>query len=83
MAVLQVKVTATHATVTFEDVALEGPVRELKEKLAAEDKAGVEPARQRLIYKGHVLKDGRTLESYGTGAAGPPRLWRGAQRERA
>eukprot|EP00216_Chloropicon_sp_CCMP2111_P006781 CAMPEP_0198239698 /NCGR_PEP_ID=MMETSP1446-20131203/5041_1 /TAXON_ID=1461542 ORGANISM="Unidentified sp, Strain CCMP2111" /NCGR_SAMPLE_ID=MMETSP1446 /ASSEMBLY_ACC=CAM_ASM_001112 /LENGTH=572 /DNA_ID=CAMNT_0043922333 /DNA_START=274 /DNA_END=1992 /DNA_ORIENTATION=+ len=38
----------------------------LKEKLSGEAAMGhVEPERQRLIYQGHVLKDEKTLESYG------------------
>ena len=34
-------------------------------KAAAADKAEVPAENQRLIYKGQVLKDDRTIESYG------------------
>ena len=40
-------------------------IKELKEAVA--DKSGVPVADQRLIYKGQVLKDERTVESYGAG----------------
>ena len=38
-------------------------VAELKEQ--AQSKSQVAPTEQRLIYKGQVLKDERTVESYG------------------
>lgn len=38
-------------------------IAELKEAIAAE--ASIPSAEQRLIYKGQVLKDERTVESYG------------------
>lgn len=38
-------------------------VEEFKEAL--EKKCNIPPAQQRLIYRGHVLKDNKTLASYG------------------
>jgi len=46
-------------------VELDGTVGDVKEMLAAETLAGVSADRQRLIYKGQILKDERTLSSYG------------------
>ena len=54
---VSVKITATHETVAVDGVDPAKPVADLKAALAAEDKAGVPAERQRLIYKGHVLKD--------------------------
>jgi len=39
-------------------------VRDLKDKIAAGQSIAVD--RQRIIYKGKVLHDDKTLESYGT-----------------
>lgn len=54
---VSVKITATHETVAVDGIDPAKPVADLKAALAAEDKAGVPAERQRLIYKGHVLKD--------------------------
>ena len=43
-------------------------VRELKEVVASQSSPQVTVVDQRLIYKGQVLKDERTVESYGTSA---------------
>ncbi len=40
-------------------------VLELKKQIAGADKADCEPERQKLVYKGKILKDEDTLESYG------------------
>lgn len=58
-----VKCTFNQKKIKVDKVALESTVRQLKSRLREE--SGVEEGAQRLIYKGHVLKDGNTLESYG------------------
>jgi len=45
-----------------------GTVLEFKQ--AVQEKTNIPPEQQRLIFGGHVLKDARTVESYGK----PPRL---------
>lgn len=50
-------------------VELEGTVGDVKETLSSETLAGVSADRQRLIYKGQILKDERTLSSYGKAIA--------------
>lgn len=58
-----VKCTFNQKKIKVDKVALESTVQQLKQRLREE--SGVEEGAQRLIYKGHVLKDGDTLESYG------------------
>ena len=58
-----VHVKLTSAPKITVGVELSGTVLELKELLA--EKTDIPAAQQRLIYKGHVLKDEKTLESYG------------------
>lgn len=43
-------------------------ILEVKEGLA--EACGIPAPDQRLIYKGQILKDERTVESYGAGASG-------------
>ena len=60
--VLVVKPTAGGEKFSVEaDLAM--TVAELKEQV--QSKSQVAPTEQRLIYKGQVLKDERTVESYG------------------
>ncbi len=40
-------------------------VEELKAAISGADKANCEPDRMKLVYKGKILKDDQTLESYG------------------
>jgi len=59
---IKVKPTSGGANVTVStDNATS--IAELKEAIATE--ASIPSAEQRLIYKGQVLKDERTVESYG------------------
>ena len=44
------------------NVELDKTVADLKKLLEAE--SGISPEQMRLIYRGHVLKDGNTLQSY-------------------
>jgi hypothetical protein len=67
MVMLHVKTTAGKKFSV--DVALESSVLQCKEALVAHTE--VPAALQRLIFKGKVLKDDQTLESYGTS----PRSW--------
>mmetsp|Transcript_22181 Transcript_22181/g.69026 ORF Transcript_22181/g.69026 Transcript_22181/m.69026 type:complete len:84 (+) Transcript_22181:134-385(+) len=60
-ATVHVKIS-TGSKVTVE-VELSQTVLQFKETLAAQTE--IPSAQQRLIYKGHVLKDEKTLESYG------------------
>jgi hypothetical protein len=46
------------------DVEPEATILEVKEQLAPQ--CSIPAAEQRLIYKGQILKDERTVESYGT-----------------
>ena len=68
MAPTTVHVKATSGTKITVSVELSLTVAELKATLAAEDKANVPANQQRLIYRGHVMKDERALESYGLAA---------------
>ena len=65
MAPTTVHVKATSGSKITVSVELSLTVSELKATLAAENKANVPANQQRLIYRGHVMKDERTLESYG------------------
>jgi ubiquilin len=60
-----IHVKATSGTKITLEVELSITVGGLKVVLAAADKADVPAPQQRLIYKGHVLKDEKTLASYG------------------
>ena len=68
MAPTTVHVKATSGTKITVSVELSLTVAELKATLSAEDKANVPANQQRLIYRGHVMKDERALESYGLAA---------------
>lgn len=46
-----------------EEVEPEWTIQEVKEHLA--EQASIPATEQRLIYKGQILKDERTVESYG------------------
>ena len=59
---INVKPTAGGAKINL-DVGPNATVLELKEMLA--DQASMPAAEQRLIYKGQILKDEKTLDSYG------------------
>jgi ubiquilin len=65
MAPTTIHVKATSGAKITVSVELSLTVAELKATLAAEDKANVPANQQRLIYRGHVMKDERVLESYG------------------
>ena len=65
---VQVHVKVSSGSKLTIDVELSVSVKELKDTLAAADKANIPAPQQRLIYKGHVLKDDKTLESYGARA---------------
>jgi ubiquilin len=72
MATLHVKTTAGKKF-SFE-IALDASVAQCKEALVAH--TDVPAALQRLIYKGKVLKDDQTLQSYGAcGSTADCRLW--------
>lgn len=60
-----IHVKATSGSKITLEVDLSITVESLKATLAAADKANIPAPQQRLIYKGHVLKDEKTLESYG------------------
>ena len=61
-----IHVKATSGAKITVSVELGVLVSDLKQTLASSDKANVPASQQRLIYRGHVMKDERTLESYGT-----------------
>ena len=63
-----IHVKATSGSKITLDVDLSATVADLKALLATPSNADCEPSRQRLIYKGHVLKDEKSLESYGLAA---------------
>eukprot|EP00958_Prasinococcus_capsulatus_P021925 scaffold3036_cov414-Prasinococcus_capsulatus_cf.AAC.34 len=63
MATVHVKSTGG-VKVTLSDVDLSLSVKDFKDQVAASE-LGIPAAQQRLIYKGQVLKDERTLNSYG------------------
>ena len=65
MAPTTIHVKATSGSKITVSVEMSLTVSELKATLAAEDKANVPANQQRLIYRGHVMKDERALESYG------------------
>lgn len=69
---LVVKPTAGGANVEVE-VEPSVTVLELKEEVGK--KNGMPAAEQRLIYKGQILKDERTVESYGGLDRGKGRAW--------
>ena len=58
-----VKPTATGDRLTIEQVDPETLVADLKVKIA--EKCSIPAPEQRVIYKGSILKDERTLASYG------------------
>ena len=60
-----IHVKATSGAKITVSVELGVLVSDLKQTLASSDKANVPASQQRLIYRGHVMKDERTLESYG------------------
>lgn len=59
---IKIKPTSGGANITVE-TSSEKSIAELKEAVASE--AGIAAGEQRLIYKGQVLKNERTVESYG------------------
>lgn len=59
-----VKPTAGGDKITLETVEPSSTVMEVKEKLS--EQCSIPATEQRLIYKGQILKDERTVESYGT-----------------
>ena len=63
MAPTTIHVKATSGSKITVPVELNVTVGELKTTLEAADKADTPSTQQRLIYKGHVLKDDKTLES--------------------
>ena len=65
MTTTTIHVKATSGSKITLEVDLSTTVGNLKTTLAAADKADIPAPQQRLIYKGHVLKDEKTLESYG------------------
>ena len=68
MSTIKVNVKPTAGGDKFSvDVQTSANVRELKEAVAG--KCTIAADEQRLIYKGQVLKDERTVESYGESAA--------------
>ena len=60
---LVVKPTAGGDKFTVQDLQVSQTVAELKAEVAK--KSSIPAEQQRLIYKGQVLKDERTLDSYG------------------
>ena len=60
---LVVKPTAGGDKFTVQDLQVSQTVADLKAEVAK--KSSVPAEQQRLIYKGQVLKDERTLDSYG------------------
>jgi hypothetical protein len=68
-----IHVKATSGSKITLEVDLRVTVGSLKTTLAAADKADIPAPQQRLIYKGHVLKDEKTLESYGAFSRGAVR----------
>lgn len=63
---INVKPTAGGAKISL-DVGSTATVLELKELLV--EQASMPAAEQRLIYKGQILKDEKTLEDYGAAPA--------------
>ena len=61
---INIRLMANAATFSVE-VDFSSTVLELKQLIAGSDKADCEPERQKLVYKGKILKDDDTLESYG------------------
>ena len=62
---MTVHVKAAEGSKITLEVELGVTVGHLKSMLARGDRANVPETQQRLIYRGHVLKDEKTLESYG------------------
>lgn len=60
---VKVTVKCNNGTKFDVDVEVSKTVKEFKEMIAGQ--AGVSTGQMRLIHRGHVLKDGSTLESYG------------------
>jgi ubiquilin len=78
---INIKPTAGGAKINL-DVQASATVEDLKGLLA--DKASMPASEQRLIYKGQILKDEKTLESYGARpGARHPRARAGAASEPA
>jgi hypothetical protein len=83
---LTVKPTAGGSKIDL-DADLDKTVGELKEDIATSPGCNIPAVQQRLVWRGQILKDERTLESYGErggprarpGAAGPDRRGRGAR----
>ncbi|KAM3207475.1 hypothetical protein ACQJBY_062617 [Aegilops geniculata] len=65
---VQISVMTAAGKVLALDVRTTDTVGHVKKNIHRE--LGVSPARQRLVLDGKVLQDGRTLASYGVGAAG-------------
>jgi len=61
---INIRLMANAATFSV-DVDFSSTVLELKRLIAGSDNADCEPDRQKLVYKGKILKDDDTLESYG------------------
>lgn len=72
MATLHVKPTAGGDKLLLEDVDLTITVQEFKDELAKD--CSMPAAEQRLIFKGQILKDERTLDSYGEDGGGAQRM---------
>lgn len=62
---LNIRLMSNASTFSVEVESWSMTVLELKEAIAGSDKADCEAARQKLVYKGKILKDEDTLESYG------------------
>ena len=78
MGAVTVHVKAAEGSKITLEVELGVTVGHLKSMLARGDRANVPAAQQRLIYRGHVLKDEKTLESYGAcqHTCAAPSTWR-------
>ena len=63
--------SSTHAPITLEGESSDS-IQQVKQKI--QDKAGIEPEKQRLYFAGILLEDGRTLGDYGVQAGEVLRL---------